>query len=256
MLSVDAADPSGLESDVFHGSAQPVHVDRVAFVERLVEHDGERGKEVAEDVLHGERNGDTADAQPRYERGDVHAQCVREREQHEHRPHHEAQERPERPERGAAHVLPVFPRFPPAYQVGDDRRAPGAELKEHRQVRDDANRAGHRGRDLQCANARRERQRKDEVRPHAAQQVHHQVVHFGRGTLGDHLQPPHDHLADDIEHDHDEREDDAARDPGPQRIIQEPGVHALSASGPDEYHSTRLPAGRRTAEERTWHREP
>ena len=48
--------------------------DRVADVERLVEHDRQRGEEVAEDVLDRERDRDAADAEAGDERRDVDAE--------------------------------------------------------------------------------------------------------------------------------------------------------------------------------------
>ena len=45
-----------------------IDADRVADVERLVEDDRQRGEEVAEDVLHGERDRDAADAERRDQR--------------------------------------------------------------------------------------------------------------------------------------------------------------------------------------------
>ena len=65
LLAGDAADARRLEPDVLDGSGDLIDADRVADVERFVEHDRERREQVAEDVLHGERDGDAADAESR-----------------------------------------------------------------------------------------------------------------------------------------------------------------------------------------------
>src|SRR5256714_9036328 len=71
LLAGVAADACRFEPDVLHLAAVILHRDRITHHERLVEHDGDGGKQVAEDVLHGERDGDTANSQPGEKRLDL-----------------------------------------------------------------------------------------------------------------------------------------------------------------------------------------
>src|SRR5437762_2899379 len=71
LLAGVAADTRRFEADVLHLAAVILHRDRITHYERLVEHDGDRGKQVAENVLHGERDGDTANSQPRQKSRDL-----------------------------------------------------------------------------------------------------------------------------------------------------------------------------------------
>ena len=56
LLAGDAADARRLEPDVLDRAGDLIDADRVADVERLVEHDRQRREQVAEDVLHRERD--------------------------------------------------------------------------------------------------------------------------------------------------------------------------------------------------------
>src|SRR4051794_32198065 len=71
LLAGVAADARGFEANVLDFAAVVLHRDRIADDERLVEHDRDRGEQVAEDVLNGERDGDTADSQSSKERLDL-----------------------------------------------------------------------------------------------------------------------------------------------------------------------------------------
>src|SRR3954470_2401107 len=62
LLSRLAADASCLQPDVLYFAAVVLDGDRIAHDERLVDHYRDRGEEIAEDVLNGERDGKTADA--------------------------------------------------------------------------------------------------------------------------------------------------------------------------------------------------
>src|SRR2546423_13117976 len=64
LLAGVAADARRFEADVLHLAAVILHRDRITHYERLVEHDHDGGKQVAEDVLHGEGDGGTANSQP------------------------------------------------------------------------------------------------------------------------------------------------------------------------------------------------
>ncbi len=61
LLATQAADPCGLEAHVLDRAGQRADDDEVADLERLVYCDGQRGKHVAQNVLHRQRDRDTAD---------------------------------------------------------------------------------------------------------------------------------------------------------------------------------------------------
>ena len=88
----DAADARRLEPDVLDGARDLIDADRVADVERLVEHDRQRGEQIAEDVLHRERDGDAADAEAGDQRRDLDREHRLERGDDDENP----QERPSR----------------------------------------------------------------------------------------------------------------------------------------------------------------
>ena len=70
LLAGHAAHARRLEADVLDDARDLVDADVVADVERLVEHDRQRGEQIAEDVLHRERDGDAADAEAGDQRRD------------------------------------------------------------------------------------------------------------------------------------------------------------------------------------------
>jgi len=86
LLAVDAANARRLEADVLDHADNGIDRDRVADVERLVEDDGERGEDVAEDVLHRERERDAADAQSRDQRRDGETEHGLQRRESDHDP--------------------------------------------------------------------------------------------------------------------------------------------------------------------------
>ena len=63
LLARIAAHASGFQTDVLHLAAIVLDRDLVANYERLVRHNGDGGEKVAEDVLNGERNRQTADSE-------------------------------------------------------------------------------------------------------------------------------------------------------------------------------------------------
>src|SRR2546423_7399968 len=66
-----AAHASGFQTDVLHLAAIVLDRDLVANYERLVRHNGDGGEKVAEDVLNGERNRQTADSETGQQRLDL-----------------------------------------------------------------------------------------------------------------------------------------------------------------------------------------
>src|SRR6185437_13260311 len=62
LLAIHAADAGGFQPNVLDGARHLIDANRVTDVEWLVEHDRQRGEQIAEDVLHGKRDRDAADA--------------------------------------------------------------------------------------------------------------------------------------------------------------------------------------------------
>src|SRR5437660_155904 len=71
LLAGERAQAGRLEPDPLDPSGGAVVADRVAALERLVEHDRQRREQIGENALRGEADGDAADAEPGDERGDV-----------------------------------------------------------------------------------------------------------------------------------------------------------------------------------------
>src|SRR4051812_23915564 len=132
LLAGFAAHARGLESDVLDLAAIILHRDRVADDERLVQHDRDRGEKIGERVLHGERNGQSADAKSGEQRLDLdleRGQCG----EAEHDPDRESGDRAQRLERrDAAPVGRVKPNVP-LEVVPDDDVGPYHALHEERE---------------------------------------------------------------------------------------------------------------------------
>ncbi|MNM90815.1 hypothetical protein D3C81_1030920 [compost metagenome] len=103
LLTAQTADARGLQPDLLDGAGQCADDDEVAHLERLVHGNRQRGEQVAEDVLHGKRNGNAAHAKAGDEGGDVHAQ-VRQHGQQYHRPQQHPCAPPRQGGQGAALV--------------------------------------------------------------------------------------------------------------------------------------------------------
>src|SRR6185436_17613526 len=76
LLAGEAPDARGLEPDMLDRAVHAFDLNRVAHDEGLVEDDRERGEEISEDVLDGERDGDAADAKSGDEGRDVDAEVL------------------------------------------------------------------------------------------------------------------------------------------------------------------------------------
>ncbi len=80
-----AAQARALDPDVLDGARKGVHHQVVADPEGLVERDGQRGEQIHQHALQGERDGDAADSQAGEQGGDVDAEIV-EGDQYHQRP--------------------------------------------------------------------------------------------------------------------------------------------------------------------------
>jgi hypothetical protein len=80
-----AADTGALDADVLHHARDGIDFDGIARHEGLVEGDGKAGEEIAEHVLHRQRDGDAADAETGEQGRDVDAEVVQ-RHQSDQRP--------------------------------------------------------------------------------------------------------------------------------------------------------------------------
>ncbi len=76
LLAGEAAQSGALHTDVLDGPLRVTHGEEVANSEGLVEGDRQRGQQIAEHRLHGECDGDTADAEAGEQRLDLHAEVV------------------------------------------------------------------------------------------------------------------------------------------------------------------------------------
>ena len=85
ILAAQAANARGFQPDVFNRTGERADNDEIAHFERLVDGNRQRGEHVAENVLHRQRQRDTADTQAGDECSDVVAQ-VRQHRQQNHRP--------------------------------------------------------------------------------------------------------------------------------------------------------------------------
>ena len=65
-----------LQTNFLDGPQRISHDQKIAYLEWLVEHDRERGKQIPEDILHGERHGDTTYPEPGDKRREVNAEVV------------------------------------------------------------------------------------------------------------------------------------------------------------------------------------
>ena len=106
LLSRDAADAGGLDPDVLDRSGHVADDHEVSWDERLVEHDRERREQIAEDVLNGEGNRESTDAEARNQRGDIDPEVV-EDEQQDSRPERNTTEEAQRVRRWVLEELPM-----------------------------------------------------------------------------------------------------------------------------------------------------
>jgi len=133
LLAAQAANARGLESDVLDRSGKRIHHDIVADNERFVQHDGQRRQQIAQNILHGQRHGDAADAQPRHEPRDVDAQIVQNQQEHDDPENHARHESQKRQRGGAGGVLVHPPGDRPAKPEPDAGAGPEAALNDQDQ---------------------------------------------------------------------------------------------------------------------------
>src|SRR5690606_36755437 len=76
LLAAERAHPSGLQADAFDRTELLARNDEVADFEGFVEDDTERGKQIAQNVLHRERHRNAPDPQTGDESGDVDTEDV------------------------------------------------------------------------------------------------------------------------------------------------------------------------------------
>src|SRR5690606_30768854 len=80
LLSAERTDTSGLYPDPLDCSELFSHNNKIPNLKRPIEEYRERGKEIAENILHGESDGNTADSKPGDKCRDVHADVVEHQE--------------------------------------------------------------------------------------------------------------------------------------------------------------------------------
>src|SRR5580693_2248797 len=109
LLARLAAQSSALDADVLDRAGEGVQAQAVADDEGLVQSDRQRGEQIAEDVLQGERHCHAADAEAGEQGGDVDAE-IAERDQDQDRPYDQARDEIDDVER--AREDPVGAAFP------------------------------------------------------------------------------------------------------------------------------------------------
>ena len=108
--------------------------DDVAHLERTVEHDGERGEEIAEHALRRESDGNAADAETRNERRHVETEILEDQQKRE-RPDADAHQHLDDRDRVAHGRLGPARRELPDQQRRDDAVGPERELNEQRHAK-------------------------------------------------------------------------------------------------------------------------
>ena len=204
------------------GPRHGVDGDRIADDERLVEHDGECAEQVAQDVLHRERDRDAADPESGNERRHVEAEPV-ERDQREHGPQHRARDETESRDRRAARQVRVrFALRIVAEPERDESVAPDRDLDDQRDrpehLADIARTLGQVEEQHPGGNRRGD----DEEVSSTPQQVDDGIIGRGRGALGHLCQAPRQQRAGEEQRraDHDER--GSRCDPRFDRVMVEP----------------------------------
>jgi hypothetical protein len=197
LFAAQAAQPGGFQADVFDRAEGIAHDDEVADLEGLVEHDRERGKQVAEDVLGGQGHRDAADTEAGDQRGDIEAEVIQHHQEGHgpyHQPHHEEQDGAgglARPVAGRGEQLGA-----PAAQAGV---APDRQLQQERPDGDarDHEAPAVRHDEQDAAEMDPDRQQEDEVG--LAQHAHGEVVDPGHGAAREVAQAPQHDGPDEVE---------------------------------------------------------
>ena len=138
LLAAEAAQMRRLDADALDAPPHVSHRHEVADRERAVEHDRERGEQVAEDALRRKRDRDPADAQRGDQRRDLHPEIVEPEDQQQRPEGQRADVAPRLGHAGRGEVGVVLAL--PAGRERDRGAAPEAAL---RQQRDEGDRADH-----------------------------------------------------------------------------------------------------------------
>ena len=131
LLAREATQPRGLDADLLHCAALIAEHNDVADLEGTVEHDGERGEEIAEHALRCERDSDAADAETCDERRHVETEILEDQQKRE-RPNADAHQHLDDRDRVAHGRLGLTRRELPDQQRRDDAVGPKRELDEQR----------------------------------------------------------------------------------------------------------------------------
>ena len=86
-LTAEAANACGFETDVLDRSVEIINGDKIAHLKGFVQNNTETGKQITQDVLQCEANGNAANTQPGDQGLDVKTQIVK-HDQRQKRPHH------------------------------------------------------------------------------------------------------------------------------------------------------------------------
>ncbi len=223
LLAGNGAHTGGLEPDVLHGAREGVDRDRVAYLEGSIEDDGERREEVAEHVLHGERDRDAADAEPGQQRGDVVVEDVAEGQDEDEGPEQSPGGDADGPEGAFPDGVAVAPARPGAQGVVDERLAPRGELQEQRDRGHlaDAVADGRREREERTRDADGERD--DEVPARPREQLGGEVVDLGLGLAGKGREASTKQVLEGDEGEEHPAGDESGGGPGAEGIVEESG---------------------------------
>jgi hypothetical protein len=227
LLAIEAAQSRALDADVLHRAQEGVDGEEVADHERPVERDRQRGEQIAQHVLRGQRHGHAAHAQARDQRRDVDAEVVEREQQHQRPDHHTRDEADdvERAQRGAViraavRAATVDPR---AHRAGQ----PQANLPEKSDEHGRGDDALQRVAQFQRLAADTHRHDQHEEQRGAAQRPHGDLEDLGAlGGLESPRVAANGHTKAEQDQEHDPRHG-AGNQPGRQRVVEDRRVAPL-----------------------------
>ncbi len=188
LLALQAADACGLETNHLHRARHIAHYDEVAHLKRLVHRDGERGKQVSQDVLHRQRHRNAAHAQAGDEGRDVHTHIRQDGQQH-HAPQQRAQPPGHQRGRGTdlRHATGRVPLHIAAHANANGTHAPQAHLQRHSHKPQLAQAALPAAGQVQQARAHEQSHHQHQCAAGAFQHIHHGQRHAAVRLRGPHL---------------------------------------------------------------------
>lgn len=183
LFAIDAPQPRRLDADPLHGAHEGAHLDHLADLERPVEHDGERGEDVLEDVAQGEPGDDAADTEAGHQGRDLDAEVV-EGDEDGQGPDPDATEEAHEAERGEVRGLArAAARDLPLEGEAQHVVGPGDDLQQHDQDAETARGELRGGGQVEGGGAGRKPDGEQEEPSGALRQIEQQVV-VARGRAG------------------------------------------------------------------------